>query len=180
MLRHAFLKYSRILVIPMAAGIWLAAAHPASAAQEIVLNADQAQLVRLPMPPATVVVGNPAIADVTTDGSALFFQPKGFGVTNVFALDGNGKKLGDYVVRVIYDDTYSITMYQPGSRQTYSCRNNCETTMRIGDGADYFDLYKKQAEDKFGLVTNQATAGDATSTSGPVTLTTDPAGLPSN
>ena len=61
------------------------------------LTSDQSQLVKLADVPATVVVGNPSIADVTTDGRRLFFHPRGYGVTNVLVLDADGKKLGDYL-----------------------------------------------------------------------------------
>lgn len=179
MLRQASPKYSRILGFFISTLACLAAApQQASAAQEIVLTADQSQFLRLPMAPATIVVGNPAIADVTSDGSSLFFHPKGFGVTNVLALDGSGRKLGDYLVRVIYDDAYSVTIYAPGNRESYSCRNNCEPTMRIGDGKDYFDLYFGQAQDKFDLANTQATAGDSSTAPATATVTTTAVGAP--
>ena len=173
MLRHAFLQYSRILAI--GAGIFagvVTATQQASAAQEIVLTADQSKVMTLPVPPATIVVGNPAIADVTTDGNTLLFHPRAFGVTNVLALDGNGRRLADYVVRVIFDDSYSVTMYEPGIRETYTCRNNCETTIRIGDEKNYYELFTSQSQGKFDLATKQAGGGN--SQSAPVVMTVAP------
>ena len=133
---------------------------PAQAAQEIVLMADQSQIMKLPQPPATLVVGNPSIADVTIDGNSLFFHPRGYGLTNVLALDAKGRKLGDYLVRVIYDDSYSVSMYDPAGRQTYSCRRDCEPTLRIGDERNFFTDYTTQASGKNNLASGQAMGED--------------------
>jgi len=143
--------------------IWLFSAllvviapRPGLAAQEIVLTSDQSQLVKLADVPATVVVGNPSIADVTTDGRRLFFHPRGYGVTNVLVLDADGKKLGDYLVRIIYEDSYSVAMHEPGGRKTYSCRRDCEPVLRIGDETEFFDDYRDQAQNKSVLASWQA------------------------
>lgn len=132
----------------------------ARAAQPLVLIADQTQIVRLPESPTTVVVGNPAVADVTTEGNALFFHPRGFGLTNVIALDNQGRKLADYMVRVVFEDSFSVSMYRPGSRQTYSCRKDCEPLMRIGDQNDFFQDYSSQVLTKNSLAADQAMGED--------------------
>ena len=128
----------------------------ALAAQQLVLVSDQTQIVKLPEAPATVVVGNPAIADVTTEGSSLFFHPRGFGVTNVLALDAEGKKLADYQVRVVFEDSYSVSMYAPGGRETFSCRKDCEPMMRIGDSTGFLTDYAAQVIAKNNLASRQA------------------------
>lgn len=150
-------KYLRILK-SVSLIIMLAAAfsRPGQASEQIVLTSDQSKLIRLTEVPATIVVGNPSIADVTTDGKMMFFHPRGFGVTNVLVLDSQGKKLGDYLVHIIYEDSYSVAMYGPAGRTTYSCRKDCEPVMRIGDGAGFFDTYQAQTRDKNSLAASQA------------------------
>ena len=128
---------------------------PAQAAQQLVLVSDQTQIIKLPVTPVTIIVGNPAVADVTTEESLLFLHPRGFGITNVIALDEDGKKIGDYVVRVVFEDSYSVSMYAPGGRETYSCRKDCEPTMRIGDEAPFVEDYAKQFGLKSGLARGQ-------------------------
>jgi hypothetical protein len=145
-----------LVVAPLACG-------PVRAAQQLVLVSDQTQIIKLPVTPATIVVGNPAVADVTTEGSSLFFHPRGFGLTNVIALDDEGKKIGDYVVRVVFEDSYSVSMYAPGGRQTFSCRKDCEATMRLGDGTGFVENYAEQFKLKNGLVRGQA-LGDTVTT----------------
>lgn len=132
----------------------------AQAAQQMVLVADQTQIVKLPETPATIVVGNPAVTDITTEGSTMFFHPRGFGVTNVIALDDKGRKLADYVVRVVFEDSYSVSMYSPGSRETYSCRKDCEPMMRIGDEPGFFRNSSSQLLGKNAAAASQAFGED--------------------
>lgn len=146
--------------------------NPALAAQEVILLADQSQIITLPQAPATLMVGNPAIANVTTDNRTLFFHPRAYGVTNVVALDADGKKLGDYLVRVIYQDSYSVSMFSPLGRDTYTCFRDCEPALRIGDGMDHFDGYRIQAMNKNKLAIEQATGDDPIRTPTVTTPTT--------
>ena len=160
--------------------ICVLASPAASAPQEIVLVSDQSQLVKLAEPPSTVVVGNPAVADVTTDGSLLLFHPRGFGLTNVLVLDADGKRLGDYLVRVIFEDSYSVSMYSPDGRKTYSCRRDCEPMMRIGDSNAFFSNYNQQASQKNGLASTQASGEDVQTSQSTTIVTTaaPPSGAP--
>lgn len=133
---------------------------PAQAAQQLVLVADQTQIVKLPESPATVVVGNPSVADVTTEGNTLFFHPRGFGLTNVVALDTKGHKLADYLVRVVFEDNLSVSMYGPDSRRTFTCRKDCEPVMRIGDQPDFFGRYSSQTLERNAVSAGQALGED--------------------
>lgn len=153
---------------------WLTHSPAANAAQQLVLVADQTQIVKLPESPSTVVVGNPSVADVTTEGNLLLFHPRGFGLTNVIALDNRGRKLADYQVRVVFEDTYSVSMYGPGGRQTYSCRKDCEPMMRIGDDAGFSGGYSAQVTEKNSLAQRQVWGEDllARPTSGVQTVVT--------
>lgn len=128
----------------------------AQAAQEIVLNTDRSQIITLDKAPATLVLGNPSVADVTLNGNTLYLHPRGYGVTNLILLDDNGKKTGDYVLRVIFEDAYSVSMYSPGGRRTYSCRKDCEPTLQVGDNPGFFGQYISQAGAKNGFTAGQA------------------------
>lgn len=145
-----------ILSVLCWATISLSDAGSAFAAQEIVLIGGQSQLVSLPEEPVTLVVGNPAIADITIEGKTLFVHPRAYGVTNLIAMDAQGKKLGDYLVRTIYDDSYGVAMYSPSGRKSYSCRKDCEPVMRIGDTKDSFENFASQARAQNSLAASQA------------------------
>ena len=63
-------------------------------AQSASLNVeiDQAQRVQLRGPAGSVIVGNPAIADVTVvDSNTLYITGKGYGVTEIVAVDAIGR-----------------------------------------------------------------------------------------
>ena len=60
-------------------------------AADINVILDQAKLLKLPERVATIVVGNPLIADVALQsGGILVVTGKGYGVTNLIVLDRAG------------------------------------------------------------------------------------------
>ncbi len=71
------------------------------AADTIVVNVDQAKLVKLPGRISTLVVGNPLIADVTLqNGGIVVVTGKGYGATNFIAMDRAGEILMDRIIQV--------------------------------------------------------------------------------
>lgn len=150
--------YLRILAIfaMCLTGCGVAGAGKALAANEIVLNSDQSQILNLSKAPSTILLGNPSVADVTINGTSLYLHPRGYGVTNLIVLDEAGTKMGDYVLRVVYEDPYSVSMYSPSGRQTYSCRKDCEPTLQVGDEQQHFSNYQSQVRGKTGFATSQA------------------------
>ena len=76
-------------------------AVPSPAAESISVIVDQAKLIKLPEKVATIVVGNPLIADVSLQpGGMMVVTGKGYGSTNVMALDRQGTVLVDRMVQV--------------------------------------------------------------------------------
>src|ERR1700749_4599199 len=60
------------------------AASSAAAAETMIVTMDQAKLARIPPRTATLVIGNPLIADVSVQaGGAMVITGKGYGVTHV-------------------------------------------------------------------------------------------------
>src|SRR5687768_16992576 len=85
-----------VIGMSLAAAILLGpVAAPAEVTSEpISVNVDQAKLVRLPGHIATIVVGNPLIADVTLQpGGLVVVTGKGYGATHVIAMDRAGSIL---------------------------------------------------------------------------------------
>src|SRR5215831_10742116 len=77
----------------LAAGV--VEAMPARA-DTVTVHLDQAYIVRLPDRVATIVIGNPLIADATLQsGGVLVVTGKGYGATNLLALDRAGQILLD-------------------------------------------------------------------------------------
>ena len=106
---------------------------------------DQAKLARVPPRTATLVVGNPLIADVSVQaGGAMVITGKGYGVTNLIALDPNGRKIYEKLVRV-QGPAENVVVYRGTTRESYICEPNCERRITLGDTPDYFDTNSTRA-----------------------------------
>src|ERR1700724_1199836 len=109
-----------ILLCPVAAS----AEFPLDA---IAVNVDQAKLVRLPGRVATIVVGNPLIADVTLqNGGVVVVTGKGYGATNFIAMDRSGGLLLDRIIQVEGPTDQAVTIYRGVDRESYSCMPICQ------------------------------------------------------
>ena len=134
------------------------ASRAAGAGGQIDVVVDQAKLIKLPDRVSTIVVGNPMIADVSLQpGGVLIVTGKGYGSTNVIAMDREGHVLIDRVVQVEGPSGNLVTVYRGIDRETYSCTPVCQRRITLGDGSTYFS----QTSDQVGTFANQA-AGLAT------------------
>jgi hypothetical protein len=117
-----------------------AAALAASSSDDILrITVDQAQVAKLPANTATVIIGNPAIADVTTlkNNAGMVVTGKGYGRTNLIALDINGNLLDEKQIHV--QPTRNVLVVQRGaSRESYSCDPVCMPTAVLGDDSKVF------------------------------------------
>jgi hypothetical protein len=121
----------------------------AARSSDLVIAYDQSQLLRLPRPVASVIIGNPSIADVAVQGgNLLVVTGKTFGVTNIIALDTERNIIQDQRVIVTRDEARIVNLTKGGLRQSYSCTPNCSPTLTIGDDTAYFDMISKHASTK--------------------------------
>ena len=127
----------------------------------IAVSVDQAKLVKLPARVATLVVGNPLIADVTLQsGGMIIVTGKGYGATNVIAMDRAGDVLVDRTILVSGPADKVVTVYRGADRESYSCMPACERRITLGDSEKYF----KSTMDQAGALNNQASGGSAATT----------------
>jgi hypothetical protein len=99
---------------------------------------DKAQLMRLPERVATIVIGNPLIADASLQtGGLMVLTGKGYGATNLVALDRKGQVLLEKTVQVLGPEQ-DIVVYKGVNRETYSCTPECQPRIMLGDGMQYF------------------------------------------
>ena len=123
----------------------------------IAVSVDQAKLVKLPGKVATIVVGNPLIADVTLQpGGIIVVTGKGYGATNFIALDRAGEVLVDRVIQVEGPSEQLVTVYRGVERESYSCMPICQRRVTLGDGGEYFKATIDQAGSLNTTVTGQA------------------------
>jgi len=133
----------------------LALAEPGPESKSIAVNVDQAKLVKLPPKVATIVVGNPLIADVTLQpGGLIVVTGKGYGATNFIAMDRAGEVLVDRIIQVEGPIDQLVTVYRGIQRESYSCMPVCQRRVTLGDGDSYF----KSAIEQAGSLSNQASS----------------------
>jgi hypothetical protein len=137
--------------------LWPMAALAEPSTDTVAVNVDQAKLVRLPGRVATIVIGNPMIADVTLQpGGLVVVTGKGYGATNFIAMDRSGQVLVDRTIQVAGPTDQVITIYRGVDRESYSCMPMCQRRITLGDGEAYF----RSAMDQAGTLSSQA-AGNA-------------------
>ncbi|MBI2715203.1 MAG: pilus assembly protein N-terminal domain-containing protein [Rhizobiales bacterium] len=115
-------------------------ATPAQA-DDVTVNVDEARVIKLPERVATIVIGNPLIADATLQsGGILVVTGKGFGATNLLALDRSGRVVMDKTVQVLGASTSSdlVIVFKGVERESYSCAPDCERRLTLGDSQAYF------------------------------------------
>src|SRR3954469_5224124 len=136
-----------------------ARAFAAPTGEPIAVNVDQAKLVRMPDRVATIVVGNPLIADVTLQsGGIIVVTGKGYGATNFIALDRSGEVLVDRLIQVEGPTDQLVTVYRGVERESYSCLPICQRRVTLGDGGEYFKAAMDQAGSLAGTAAGQAQA----------------------
>ncbi len=112
----------------------------ASANEPIAVTVDQARLMKLPERVATVVIGNPLIADVSLQpGGMLVITGKGYGTTNLVILDRNGSPIIDRLIEVQGPRDNVMVIHRGLDRETHSCTPVCERRITLGDTPKYFD-----------------------------------------
>ncbi len=96
---------------------------------------DQATLIKVPVGVHTLVVGNPAIADVTLLKriNTMVITGKSYGETNVIALDDQGNQIATSEIEVNQALHNKLLLQNGLARMTYYCNPHCQPTVTIGD-----------------------------------------------
>jgi Flp pilus assembly secretin CpaC len=158
--RHWLAAAGLLAVIATApAGQTLAQSPQALANAPIMVRLDQAALFKLPDRAATMVIGNPLIADVTVQSGVAVVTGKGYGGTNVIVLDHGGVVLLEKQIVVTSPSDHVVYIYRGPSRMTYSCNPDCSARVNLGDDPDVFD---KVLGETVSRTTQAMTAGSNT------------------
>jgi hypothetical protein len=136
--------------------VLILSAAPAHAAG-VSVAMDEVRTVTFPKSVATIYVGNPSIADINMiDSRHAFILGKGYGNTNMLALDQDGKQVSNTHISVLARQDASVTLQRGANRVTYSCTvAHCEATPQPGDGKEAFDAANGQ------IAAHEATAKTA-------------------
>ena len=144
------------LLVASLAGLWpigaMAMDPPAeNEAQEspVIVTVDRAKVFRVTRPAATVIIGNPSIADATIeDEKTLVLTGRSFGVTNLIILDTAGDPIVDRTVVVRGHETNTVRIYRRAQRETLACAPVCEPTLTIGDNSQSFAFASEQIRER--------------------------------
>lgn len=132
---------------------------PAGAKDPISVTVDVAKVMRISAPAATVILGNPAIADaVMQDRQTLVITGKLAGVTNLVVLDPKGQLIADELIHVAKPQSGYVTVQRGSARFTYACSPHCNGTSEPGDNKDYFEDTDKQLNKRIELGRQNAIA----------------------
>ncbi|SEP69938.1 Pilus formation protein N terminal region [Devosia sp. YR412] len=104
----------------------------------ISVNVNMARILRINAAAATVIVGNPGIADVTIqDPQTLILTGKSFGQTNLIVLDSAGNPIADTLVEVAQLQAGVVTVYQGQARTSLACAPTCQSVVMMGDDVQF-------------------------------------------
>lgn len=122
------------LTVLAAAALSASLAHAQS--RPLNVEIDRSTRVQLRGPAGSVIVGNPAIADVTVvDANTLFITGKGYGVTEVVAVDPLGRTVFQNQVVVTAGSTGSVRVWRGGQPMTdMACGASCSPSVRSSGG----------------------------------------------
>jgi Flp pilus assembly secretin CpaC len=131
----------------LAAAVVIAASPVSAASNSVALALDEVHTITFKTPVATVYVGNPTIADVTMlDARHAFVQGKGYGRTNIVALNRDNVQVFNARITVIgAPDAGTVTLNRGAQRITLTCAGGrCEPTPTPGDDQKAFDAANGQ------------------------------------
>jgi len=116
-----------------------AAASAVRADEQIVVHLDEARIIKLPDRTATVVIGNPLIADISVQpGGLAVITGKSYGATNFLIMDKSGAVLTEHNVEVQGPTDKIVVVYRGINRATYSCTPECAARITLGDQTEFF------------------------------------------
>jgi len=134
-------------------GIFFSASDANSSETTIRIRTDRARIVPLVSTPATVIVGNPAVADVNIqNGNLLVIMGRNYGSTNIIALNAAGDQIAQFELSVTTGETNELSLYRGSLKATYSCAPRCEPELNASDGGPAFKAAQEQQTGKMGVV----------------------------
>jgi hypothetical protein len=147
--------------IVLAAAALVALSSGANAGFAMAVPLDEVRVVSFASPVTTLYVGNPVIADVTIiDNRHAFVQGKAFGVTNIVALDANGRPVANQQIVVSGKGNAVVTLQRGTQQMTYACAaSRCQTAPQPGDGKEAFEAGTDQITKYQGILSKAASGG---------------------
>lgn len=110
---------------------------------------NKTKILQLPAPAAAVIVGNPAIADISVHSPTMLFMiGRGYGVTNVIVLDELGQTIMNADIQVGNNTTNSgmRVLFAGKGSKSYDCNPFCQPSPVLGDDPMFVAQFKGQGQ----------------------------------
>jgi Flp pilus assembly secretin CpaC len=129
---------SRARALTLAAVFALALFGAQANERAILVDLDYARIIKLPEGAATLVIGNPLVADVTMlkNSPLMVVTGKSFGQTNLIVLDRTGQQVGESIITVVPAND-KVVVQRGGKRESYACNPDCMPAVDLGDDVAY-------------------------------------------
>lgn len=102
------------------------------------VKVNMARILRINAPAATVIIGNPGIADAAIqDPQTLVLTGKSYGQTNLIVLDAQGNPIADTMIEVVQEQAGLVTVYLGDKRTSLACAPVCQPVIMLGDDATF-------------------------------------------
>jgi Flp pilus assembly secretin CpaC len=131
---------AKSIAVLLSAGLLLGSLAPAMAEDSapVSVKVNMARILRIDAPAATVIIGNPGVADVTIqDPQTLVLTGKSYGITNLIILNASGNPIADTMIEVTQDLSGIVTMYNGSARQSFNCEPTCQSVIMMGDDSGF-------------------------------------------
>ena len=126
--------HTSVFVVALLAALAAPVAAHAEGTDPINVKVNMARILRISAPAATVIIGNPGVADVTIqDPQTLVLTGKSYGQTNLIVLDNAGNPVADTMISVIQAQNDLVTMFNGLARSTMVCAPVCQPMIMMGD-----------------------------------------------
>ncbi|MFP4519224.1 MAG: pilus assembly protein N-terminal domain-containing protein [Oceanicaulis sp.] len=144
-----------------AAALSLALTAPALAnAHTVRVPANHAGLVRLPEGAATIVVGNPAIADAALyDDRTVIVSGRTFGQTNMIAMNEAGHVIYAADLSITESDRNHVRVYRNNVQFSFVCDPECQSVPTVGDQREWHQMLSNQRSVETGAADSAAENG---------------------
>jgi Flp pilus assembly secretin CpaC len=134
----------------------------ATAIETITVTMDHAKLVKLPSGADTIVIGNPAIADVTVQkNGVLVLTGRAAGRTNFIALNASGSIISESIITVTLPVAGRVLVQRGLEPTSYDCAPTCLPSITLGDDDKHFNRAADQAQRRDAMANQSATSGGA-------------------
>lgn len=118
-------------------------------AQQFTVEASTTKQLKVNGEVASIVIGNPRIADVavqpTNDGNLILITGRTFGTTNLLIFNSDGKEVYSGDIAVTTNTANLVSVNRAGNTNTYDCAPRCRSVLAIGDENGYFGVVAGQS-----------------------------------